>query len=120
MRGRVIDPVSGQARPGEYVAGWIKRGPSGVIGTNKPDARETVDALLQDVGETPLRPVLGRDVFARLLQERCGRVVNYSQWEAINAVEVDRGEALGRPRDKLTDVDVMLDIAGDAPPAPRE
>ncbi len=120
MRGRVIDPVSGQARAGEYVAGWIKRGPSGVIGTNKPDARETVDALLEDVGGEPLRPVLGGDVFARLLQERCGRVVTYAQWEAINAVEVERGAAMERPRDKLTDVDAMLDIAADAPPAHPE
>jgi ferredoxin--NADP+ reductase len=111
-RGRVIDPVSGKARPREYVAGWIKRGPSGVIGTNKPDAYETVDALLHDLQVHPLDPVLGGDVFARLLQERCGDVVSYAGWERINAAEIARGEPAGRPRDKFSDIDDMIEVAG--------
>ncbi len=110
VRGRVIDPVSGQHRPGEYVAGWIKRGPSGVIGTNKPDARETVDALLDDIAGDDRRPVLGREVFERLLHERCGQVVTHDQWKAIDAAEVARGEPAGRPRDKFTDVASMLEV----------
>jgi ferredoxin/flavodoxin---NADP+ reductase len=112
VRGRVIDPISGQPRTGEYAAGWIKRGPSGVIGTNKPDAHETVDALLEDLGDGALRPVLPGAVFARLLEERCGSVVSYPQWGVINAAEVVRGQVAGRPRDKFTDVDEMLDVAG--------
>ncbi len=110
-RGRVIDPVSGKARPREYVAGWIKRGPSGVIGTNKPDAYETVDALLHDMQVHPPDPVLGGDVFARLLQERCGDVVSYAGWERINAAEIARGESAGRPRDKFSDIDDMIEVA---------
>jgi ferredoxin--NADP+ reductase len=116
VRGRVVDPVSGQARPREYVAGWIKRGPTGVIGTNKPDARETVDALLEDMAAAPLDTVLGGDVFARLLDERCGPVVDYGQWGDIDATEVARGTPLGRPRRKFTCVDDMLDIARGVPP----
>ena len=111
-RGRVIDPISGKARPREYVAGWIKRGPSGVIGTNKPDAHETVDALLHDMQASPPEPVLAGDVFARLLQERRGDVVSYSDWERINDAEIARGEPAGRPRDKFSDIDEMIRVAG--------
>ena len=110
-RGRVIDPVSGKARPREYVAGWIKRGPSGVIGTNKPDAYETVDALLHDMQTHPPEPVLAGDVFTRLLHERRGDVVSYAGWERINAAEIARGESAGRPRDKFSDIDDMIAVA---------
>jgi ferredoxin--NADP+ reductase len=106
----VVDPLSGQHRPGEYVAGWIKRGPSGVIGTNKPDARETVDALLADIAGDDRPPVLGREVFERLLAERCGQVVTHDAWRAIDAAEVARGKPAGRPRDKFTDVASMLEV----------
>ena len=111
-RGRVIDPVSGKARPREYVAGWIKRGPSGVIGTNKPDAHETVDALLHDMQTSPPDPVLGGAVFDRLLSERRGDVVSYPEWERINTAEIARGEPAGRPRDKFSDIDEMIEVAG--------
>ena len=110
-RGRVIDPISGKARPREYVAGWIKRGPSGVIGTNKPDAHETVDALLHDMKVATPEPVLGGEVFGRLLRERCGHVVSYTEWERINAAEIARGEPAGRPRDKFSDIDDMIEVA---------
>ena len=49
VRGRVTDGPGGRPRPGEYAAGWIKRGPTGIIGTNKPDAVETVEAMLEVV-----------------------------------------------------------------------
>lgn len=108
-RGRVIDPLTGQARPGEYVAGWIKRGPNGIIGTNKPDAQETVEALVEDVRDQRLRrEVLPALVFERFLAERQGEVVSFDDWKYLDAREVEKGEELGRPRLKFARVENML------------
>ena len=108
-RGRVIDPLTGQARPGEYVAGWIKRGPNGIIGTNKPDAQETVEALVEDVRDQRLRrEVLPAPVFERFLAERQGEVVSFDDWKYLDAREVEKGEELGRPRLKFARVENML------------
>jgi hypothetical protein len=71
-----------------------------------------VDALLQDLQAAPPDAVLGGDVFARLLHERCGHVVSYTDWERINAAEIARGEAAGRPRDKFSDIDEMIAAVG--------
>ncbi len=99
--GRVRD-ADGAVIPGVYCTGWIKRGPSGVIGTNKKDATETVELLLEDARGGLLR---ARDVGAPsleiLLAERDGDAVMYAGWEAIDAVERALGEPLGRPRVKL-------------------
>ncbi len=97
--GRVLDDA-GAPIPGVYCTGWIKRGPSGVIGTNKKDATETVELLLADAaaGLLPRR----KDVeIADLLAERGVLPVSYAGWEAIDAVECARGEEQGRPRVKL-------------------
>jgi ferredoxin--NADP+ reductase len=99
--GRVLDPAGGIAA-GLYCTGWIKRGPSGVIGTNKKDATETVELLLEDArtgalpGRDPAAPAL-----ETLLQERGGEPVTYAGWEAIDTHERAQGEPLGRPRIKL-------------------
>ena len=97
--GRVVD-ASGTAIPGLYCTGWIKRGPTGVIGTNKKDATETVDLLLEDAraGRLPKRSAEGID---GLLAERGVEVVTYAGWEAIDAFERARGDERGRPRVKL-------------------
>lgn len=108
-RGRVIDPLSGQSRVGEYAAGWIKRGPNGIIGTNKPDAQETVDMLVEDVRAQRLRrDVLPAKVFERFLAERQGEVVSYADWQYLDERERSRGEELGRPRLKFARVENML------------
>jgi ferredoxin--NADP+ reductase len=108
-RGRVIDPLSGQARAGEYVAGWIKRGPNGIIGTNKPDAQETVEMLVEDVREQRLRrDVLPARVFERFLAERQGEVVSFADWQYLDERERAAGEELGRPRLKFARVENML------------
>ena len=108
-RGRVIDPLTGQARVGEYAAGWIKRGPNGIIGTNKPDAQETVDMLLEDVRDQRLRrEVLPAKVFERFLAERQGEVVSYADWQYLDERERSKGEELGRPRLKFARVENML------------
>ena len=85
-----------------YCAGWIKRGPSGVIGTNKKDATETIEALLEDARSGRLQAHDGGDL-AELLDERGVEYVEHEGWEAIDAAERAAGEPLGRPRVKLTD-----------------
>jgi ferredoxin--NADP+ reductase len=112
--GRVIDPHEQQAIPGEYVVGWIKRGPSGVIGTNKRDAQETVDHLVEDLHEGRLpEPVadVSQEAVEAFLIERKPDHVTYSGWELIDAVEKEAGGPLGRPRVKLTRVAEMLEAA---------
>ena len=113
-KGRVLDPDSKQPRPGEYTAGWIKRGPSGVIGTNKPDALETVTAMLEDlVAGRSLDPAdADPAAVERLLRQRQPLVLGYADWLRLNALEVARGQARGRPRVKFTRVDEMLAALG--------
>ncbi len=92
------------AGPGVYVTGWIKRGPSGVIGTNKACAKETVAALLADFDAGRLaRPAYGRRELDRLLGQRRPSRVGLSGWHEIDEAERAAGRAAGRPRVKLTD-----------------
>src|SRR5262245_31124793 len=96
--------VAGQPRV--YAAGWIKRGPSGVIGTNKKDAAETCDRLLDDAAAGLLESEGGE--LEELLRERGADFVEYSGWRAIDEHERSAGEPLGRPRVKLTSWDELL------------
>src|SRR5262249_39443154 len=93
-----------------YVAGWIKRGPSGVIGTNKKDATETVERLLEDARAGRLTSQ-GGDL-ALLLEEKGTRYVELDGWRAIDALERSAGEPLGRPRVKLRTWEELLDTGG--------
>ncbi len=107
--GRVIDPETGEPLAGVYTAGWIKRGPSGVIGTNKKCAQETVTSLLEDLGAGKLpQPEGGAVDVVRLVSERQPDAIEYSGWEAIDAHERGLGEPHGRPRVKLTRLDELL------------
>ena len=110
--GRVLDE-SGAPVLGLYCAGWIKRGPTGVIGTNKKDATETVDRLLEDAraGRLPTRS--GRAI-EDLLGDRDVGAVMYAGWEAIDAHERLRGEGEGRPRIKLSTWAELLEVARSA------
>jgi ferredoxin--NADP+ reductase len=109
--GRVLDPETGGQMAGHYVVGWIKRGPSGVIGTNKKDAQDTVASVLEDLdaGRIPQREARG-DV-TDLLAERDVEFVSFAGWQAIDRAEVSRGEPQGRPRVKFTSVAEMLEVA---------
>jgi ferredoxin/flavodoxin---NADP+ reductase len=130
--GRVLDADSGEPLPGEYAVGWIKRGPSGVIGTNKKDAQETVDALLADLaghssnGDRPASKSGRESTIAghthvpsdpdaasveALLRSRQPDLVTYSGWEAIDRHERALGEPQGRPRVKLTRIEELLRVA---------
>jgi ferredoxin/flavodoxin---NADP+ reductase len=93
-----------------YVAGWIKRGPSGVIGTNKKDATETVELLLEDARAGSLHAPAPRDL-ADLLQEKGAEFVDYPGWQAIDAAERAAGEPLNRPRVKVTSWDELIETA---------
>ena len=108
--GRVIDPHEQHPIPGEYVVGWIKRGPSGVIGTNKRDAQETIGHLLEDLAEGRLNEPVAPDAdsIESLVAERKPDFVSYARWELIDAAEQAAGEPLGRPRVKFTSVEEML------------
>ncbi|NUM81402.1 FAD-dependent oxidoreductase [bacterium] len=106
QQGRVIDRV------GEYAVGWIKRGPSGVIGTNKPDSYATVEALLHDHVErrllTPIYPQ--RSMAEEFLIKRNIRFVTFDNWMKIDHAELARGAAQQRPRIKFTSIGSMLEI----------
>lgn len=110
--GRVVDG-QGEQVTGEYCAGWIKRGPSGIIGTNKKDATESAQCLLADAAEgrllSPADP--SSESIERLIAERCPRAVEYEAWRRIDAHERSRGEAAGRPRIKLSSWEELLDRA---------
>jgi ferredoxin--NADP+ reductase len=111
--GRVLDAPGGSQQPGAYVSGWIKRGPSGIIGTNKKDSQDTVDALLEDhaAGKLPQPAVADPDAILTVLADRCPDHITYAHWEAIDEVERSAGEPHGRPRVKLVRREQLLDAA---------
>ncbi len=109
--GRVLDD-DGRPRLGEYVVGWAKRGPSGVIGTNKADAAATVKAMIEDIaGGVVLGPEEGSDP-RDLLTGRAVRWIDESAWARLDAYETGMGATAGRPRVKVCTVEEMLRVAG--------
>jgi ferredoxin--NADP+ reductase len=112
--GRVIDPAANAPVPGWYVAGWIKRGPSGVIGTNKPDAFETAEAVLGDAaaGRLPSPEAAEAEAIERLLRERRPDLVTWPDWLRLNAAETARGKAAGRPRVKAVEGEEIRRLLG--------
>ncbi|MFD7909167.1 FAD-dependent oxidoreductase [Streptomyces sp. NPDC059752] len=106
--GRVLR--AGRASVGEYVAGWIKRGPTGVIGTNRPCAKETVSSLLQDAGALARRDLPGDPLDA--LRAAGLHAVEWPGWLAIEAAEADLGRSLGRRSVKIPDWTGLLAAAG--------
>ncbi|HEV7177492.1 MAG TPA: FAD-dependent oxidoreductase [Solirubrobacteraceae bacterium] len=109
--GRVTD-ADGAQQLGEYVSGWIKRGPSGVIGTNKKDSQDTVDKILEDAAAGRLNQPPEDDIDA-LIADNCADVVTWDGWQAINAIEtaVGEGSSPARPRVKLTEWAALREAA---------
>jgi ferredoxin--NADP+ reductase len=110
--GRVLEPATGKPKPGAYVVGWIKRGPSGFIGTNKSCSRETVQALVDDYNEgllpdPPARP----SQLEKLVRDRQPEAVNRQGWHKIDAAEIARGRAANRVREKFRTTAQMLAAA---------
>ncbi|BBX95084.1 FAD-dependent oxidoreductase [Mycobacterium lacus] len=121
--GRVLDPRgghgSGRPVPGAYVAGWIKRGPTGFIGTNKACSLQTVQAVVADFNAGKLTdPVAEPLALERLVLARQPDTVDSAGWRAIDAAEIARGNNDGRPRNKFTAVADMLAAAAGAPQTP--
>jgi ferredoxin--NADP+ reductase len=107
--GRVLS--EGGAVPGLYAAGWIKRGPTGIIGTNRADSVATVASLLEDVAHMDggTRRT-GAEGLLAILDARNIRHVSFSDWKLIDRQEIERGSACGKPREKFTRVQEMLDL----------
>lgn len=117
VKGRVVtDPESERRVVGEYVTGWIKRGPSGVIGTNKADSVETVECMLEDLAMGlylgPSKPEADavEEMFVNCKPTR----FSWEDWQRVDEVETTKGERQGRPRVKFTSVDDMLDAREDS------
>jgi ferredoxin--NADP+ reductase len=89
---------------GVYAAGWIKRGPSGIIGTNRADAVATVASLVSDLPR--MGPALKPG--GAELRTRGTRIVGYEDWRRLDAIEIERGARAGKPREKMTRIDEML------------
>lgn len=104
--GRVLDVD--EVILGLYVAGWIKRGPSGVIGTNKPDAQQTVAMLLEDRGALVPAPQRDAQMLHAKLDAAGVRRVSFADWRKIDAAEIENGQKVGKPREKFTRLDEML------------
>ena len=113
-RGRVFDQDTKRPVTGEYAAGWIKRGPTGVIGTNKPDAAETVACMMEDLVEgRTLHPAEPTAAAAEsLLRRRQPKHFSYRDWLTLNDIELRRGRECGRPRVKFVRVEDMLAALG--------
>jgi len=100
----IVEHEEGRVGDGVYAVGWIKRGPTGVIGSNKPDGDTAATQILEDVGDGT-KP--GREALDALLSERNVRVVTYQDWQAINDAEIANAKP-GAPRRKFVTVDAMV------------
>lgn len=113
--GRVIDPERDAPLPRVYTSGWIKRGPNGVIGTNKNDSIETVRCMLEDAPRLDVPAELRPDPAAidSFLRDKGVRVVSFADWKRIDEAEVAKGQPQERPRVKFASVEDMLRVLGE-------
>lgn len=109
QEGRITDGPDGAVVPGVYTAGWIKRGPSGIIGTNRACAVQTVGSLMDDLNNLPADRT-GTEALANILKERGVRSIDFTEWQRIDTEEVSRGEPKGKPREKFTRREEMLQV----------
>ncbi len=113
-QGRVIDPEINSHVTGIYVGGWIKRGPTGVIGTNKPDALESVNSMMEDLyNDRCLDAQAPSAESAEQMVRACQPdYVSWEDWERVNDLEIARGKPAGRPRVKFIDTSEVLAALG--------
>ena len=113
-QGRVLQAGGDEPLTGIYASGWIKRGPTGVIGTNKSDALETVKCMVADAsGGKVLEPTgTAVEAAANLVRERQPEFFSYTDWLNLNKVEVSKGKDIGAPRVKFTRIEEMLEARG--------
>jgi ferredoxin--NADP+ reductase len=111
-QGRVLDSERGEAMVGVYATGWIKRGPSGVLGTNRPCAAETVQSLLDDYASGALLPpTQDHGALRDLVAQRRPEALDLSGWHAIDRLEQASASGTNRPRVKVTSIEEMVQIA---------
>ena len=110
-QGQLLDGVDGKLLNQEYTAGWIKRGPSGVIGTNKQDAMETISRLKQNwqTSQTS-QPKLVQDDLLDLLKQKKIQFVSFEDWKKLDKFELEQGQLIGKSRQKICEVEEMLDL----------
>jgi ferredoxin--NADP+ reductase len=113
--GRVVDPVSRTVVRNEYVAGWARTGPQGLIGEHKRASAHVVGHMIADGAGLEGRALPPRDAIDALLRERGVKLVSFDDWKQLDDVEVARGTRRGAPRDKIVDVGAMLEILGQRP-----
>jgi ferredoxin--NADP+ reductase len=109
--GRLLDGTD-SVSVGLYATGWIKRGPTGIIGTNRADSVATVKALIEDLPMFPIAEKPEIDALRSLLTQRGAKYVSYGDWLKIDAAEVGRGVPKGKPREKFTRIQEMLAYVG--------
>lgn len=112
QEGRVTDAVSGQIVPNEYAVGWAKRGPTGLIGTNKSDSAATVEKMLEDIEGKRAKVDLEKrpEAVDRMLAGKKLQVVTFEDWKLLDQQEVEAGKRLGKLREKLLTVSAMLKV----------
>ncbi len=106
--GRVIDPVSRAVIANEYVVGWARTGPRGLIGSHKGASAHVVEHMIADGAELEARALPDREEIVSLLRQRGLQIVSFNDWKRLEDVEVARGARRGAPRDKIADVEAML------------
>jgi ferredoxin--NADP+ reductase len=113
-KGRVVDPESKQPIIGLYTSGWIKRGPSGVVGTNKPDSVESVTCMLEDFSTGSILQPSSADAASaeKFIADRKPDYFSYADWKCLDQLEQEKGKACGRPRVKFTSVEEMKKAVG--------
>ncbi len=106
--GRVVDPALRRVIPDEYVVGWARSGPQGLIGEHKRASAQVVEHMIADGAGLEARVLPRRNAIDALLRERGVQLVSFDDWKRLDDVEVARGERRGAPRDKIVDVEAML------------
>lgn len=112
--GRVVDPQRRTIIPNEYVVGWARSGPQGLIGGHKGASARVVELMAADSRGLEARPLPDREAIVALLAERRRQTVSFEDWQQLDEVEMARGERRGAPRDKIVDVEAMLALLGGA------
>ena len=110
--GRVVDPVGRAVIANEYVVGWARTGPQGLIGSHKGASAHVVEHMIADGAGLEMRALPDRDALISLLRERGSQIVSFSDWKQLDDIELARGELRGAPREKMVDVKTMLAILG--------
>jgi len=108
-KGRIIDE-NNNFLPGHYVTGWVKRGPTGVIGTNKADSGETVKSIIDDITNDSVNKVQDTDIknIEKLINQRKKDYLSYEEWLKVDKIETEKGAEKGKPRVKFTEIEEII------------